>query len=519
MAAPDNAPHEEASNLESLRPHQESSDDEQLQRDTLLKEIGALGFPDMTLEKIVDLDIDMTGDQSTVSQLLDVQRRVAEYVGKDPKQALTVEEQVVREMNQKHAVVHTDRFYILTEKPDPNYGGINFTLESKQSFKDTYENQVVVLESSTPASKATVWLRSPQRRQYDGIIFYPDHQSSDPRYYNMWRGFAIEPKQGNCSLYKAHVRDVICDGNSDLFRYVWKWVARLVQSPHLLAETAIVLMGEQGTGKNTFVNPLGEILGPHYMPLDNIQQLLGHFNFHLKNAVLIHGNEALWGGNRKEGGRLKAYITEKHKLIEGKGKDCVVVPNFSHLIVSTNEDWPVHMDRDDRRFLILRVSNRYKQDKDHFKAINHELQHGGIQALLHELLSEDLSDFDPRIIPHTADAFDIKLLSADSCERYVYAALYAGNFDVGNATPEEEWPTQKAKTSVFADYGAWCDREGLPQKSSQELGKALKRLVPSIESKRPRDNEGRFNAYVFPSLQKSRLDFEKVYQANKSIWD
>ena len=127
--------------------------------------------------------------------------------------------------------------------------------------------------------------------------------------------------------------------------------------------TAIVICGSQGVGKNSFVEPLGILLGSHYVLLNNIFELVSNFNFHLKNAVLIHANEAFWGGNKKEIGTLKAMITEETCLIEGKGKDRIMVKNYKHVIMSSNEDWPVHLDPDDRRFYVLRVSKNHKEDQ------------------------------------------------------------------------------------------------------------------------------------------------------------
>lgn len=430
-----------------------------------------------------------------------------------------IEKRVIEELNKKHAVVHTDRFYILTEKPDPNFGGINFTLESKQSFKDTYENQTVEFGTGKTSTKTNIWLKSPQRRQYNGIVFQPNLEVEDIRYYNIWKGFSVKPKKGCCEKYKAHTKNIVCGGNVKHYDYLWKWCAKLMRKPHELAETAPLLLGDPGTGKNTFVNALGKILGGHYLPLDNIDQLLGKFNFHLKNAVLIHGNEALWGGHRREIGKLKAAITERYKVIEGKGKDLIVVPNFTHLIISSNEDWPVHIDRGDRRFFVLEVSDTHKEDFPYFKAIDDELKNGGYEALLYELLNEDISDFDPRRMPHNIAAFAIKLLSANTCERYIFEAIKAGSFDIGNATQTELWKLEKSKNSVFVDYQCWCSKEGIKSLSSDLLGRAINKLIPSINSTRPSIDGQRVQTYAFPEHTTAKKEFQKAYKADSSIWE
>lgn len=431
----------------------------------------------------------------------------------------TIEEQIVEELNQKHAVVHTDQFYILTEKPHSLFAGKDFTLESKGSFLNTYENQIVLCsDGKTLKSKAKIWLASKDRRQYQGITFDPTTKEHKGNLYNIWKGFAIEPIKGSCELYKNHIKNVICAGNLDYFNYVWKWLARLIQRPDEIA-TGLILMGKQGTGKNTFVEPLGKLFGSHYLPLDNIQQLLGQFNFHLKNAVLIHANEAIWGGIKKDIGVLKAMITDQFSVIEGKGKDRIVVRNFKHVIISSNEDWPVHLDRDDRRFLVLQISDKHKEDIPYFKAINKELENGGLENLLHELIKEDITDFNPRILPQNADAFSVKLMSASSAEKYIYEALSHGCFDLGNSTPNQSWNSSISCESVYKDYKIWCEQQGLKSEVSQRFGNTLYKLIPSITKGRPKSDGIRQYRYELPLLEKAREEFQQSFKAGKSIWD
>ena len=504
------------------RPKKEEVEEQKLflleEESNILSEKASLGFGDVSHEEFLKMDPDLSQDQASVSRFIDVQERLEKIA--EQKMKLFAEDIVIDKLNKKHAAVHTDRFYILTEKEDPNRGGLNFTLESRQSFRDTYENQIIQLPTGRRCSKADIWLKSEKRRQYDGIVFNPCLDEDNPRYFNIWKGFAVEAHQGSCEKYKDHVRNIICSDNLTYFNFLWRWCARLVQKPHKLGEVAPVLLGEPGTGKNTFVDALGKIFGGHYLPLDNIDQLLGKFNFHLKNAVLIHGNEALWGGNRKEGGKLKATITEHNKVIEGKGKDTIIVPNFTHLILSSNEDWPVHLDRDDRRFFVLKVSSQRKEDKAYFKAIHDELEQGGFEALLYQLLHEDISNFNHRELPQTDEALGIKLMSAPSSEKYVFEALKVGCFDIGNTSPTESWPEEKLKTSIYADYRAWCENEGESRLSNEKLRTALNRIIPSVQTVRPGNKgENRPRYYQFPELNQARSEFQKAYKVSSSVWE
>jgi hypothetical protein len=213
----------------------------------------------------------------------------------------------------------------------------------------------------------------------------------------------------------GHVKNIICSGNEIYYFYIRKWLAHLIQKPWIIG-AAIVLRGKQGTGKGAFVNALGKLLGPHYAPLVSLDHILGRFNSHLKNAILISADEAVWCGQRKELGMLKALITEPKFFIEAKGKDGHWIDNYKHLIVSSCENWAVPLDPDDRRFFVLDISSEKKEDVEYFNAFYHQLDHGGHEALMYDLMHEDLNGFDPKIMPENYLGFDMKLQSASSID-------------------------------------------------------------------------------------------------------
>jgi polynucleotide 5'-kinase involved in rRNA processing len=49
-----------------------------------------------------------------------------------------------------------------------------------------------------------------------------------------------------------HVFEVICDKNNELYIYVISWISYLIQNPGSKTETALIIIGEQGSGKNKF---------------------------------------------------------------------------------------------------------------------------------------------------------------------------------------------------------------------------------------------------------------------------
>lgn len=491
----------------------------------LVREKEEIGYGDVAWEEFLEIQPDPEKGQAENSQLLSIQSKFNAL--QEEKQLLWAEDVVVDELNKKHAAIHIDQFYILTEKRNPIFGGIDFTLENKQSFKNQYENTSIQCSDGKVRTKSDIWLKSHKRRQYNGIVFDPTSEC-DPCYYNIWKGFAVTPKKGDCSLFWDHIRDNICSGDNNKYLYIRKWIAYVFQHPDEV-HTALVLCGKQGTGKNFFVDSIGKLLGHHYLLLSSLSELLSNFNFHLKNAVLIHANEAIWGGNKKEVGALKTMITEQTGVIEGKGKDRITVRNFKHLILSSNEDWPVHIDPDDRRFAIFQVSDARKEDHPYFATIQKQLDNGGYEALLNDLLSEELKEFKPRMLPSNEGSFKIKMLSADSTVQYIYEALKAGGFDIGIPTDPPRFGIISTG-SIIKDYQAWCTANSSRSLPSQQFGLALKKFIPTIRKFKPRnldgvhfiaeeDRRGRPEVYEFPPIEVARKEFQEAFKADEKIWD
>ncbi|MBY0529258.1 MAG: hypothetical protein K2P51_03615 [Rhabdochlamydiaceae bacterium] len=424
--------------------------------------------------------------------------------------SLTPEEKILREFNQKYAIVRTATTHILFQRSETA-----FELDSRSSFKNFHENDFFINSEGKVKNKAVFWLKHPQRRTFENIVFDPTRPGDYENNFNIFKGFAIVPKKGDCNLYWKHVKEVICSSHESSYDYVRKWMACVVQRPTLLA-TAIVLRGLQGTGKNKFVEYFGRLFGPYYLTLTSLEHLTGKFNSHLKYAYLVHANEALWGGSKKEVGALKAFITDPTIIIEGKGKDALPIDNCRHLIISSNEDWAVPIDLDDRRFFVLNISPHRKEDSAYFRALSEQMDQQGLSALLFDLLHEDISIFDPRKMPPNDFAFDIKMKTAGSVEKFLFAALYEGRFKIASSR-EDQWKPLSCE-ELYDHYKAWCLREGLRQEVSSEFGKRLKKLL-SIEKSRRSVSDSREWWYEIPSLKECRKRFQAYTKQTELIWE
>ena len=338
----------------------------------------------------------------------------------------------LEKMNNKYAVVDLNgKSRVIREKYDKTLKHHKIVKYTFDAFDELHSNIKVDLgftDDGKPISKplGSWWLGQPHRRQYDGLVFAPGLDVGDDEY-NLWRGFNCEAKQGDCSLFLAHFRDVICNGNADCYEYALGWLATAVQKPWEPAGTAFVMKGGQGTGKGHLPLYFGRgLFGRHYYHVINPKHLVGNFNAHLANTVVLFADECLYAGNKQHEEILKGLITEETRVHEAKGVDADDITNCLHIFMSTNSEWAVPAGLDDRRFFILNVSDAHKQQTAYFKAIRHEMSSGGREALLHYLLSYDLSGFDIFKVPETEEKRRQKQLSSDLPEQTMLGYLTEG---------------------------------------------------------------------------------------------
>jgi hypothetical protein len=404
----------------------------------------------------------------------------------------------------------------------------NFYLDQQVPVVERKDKKSVVNHRSL----VDVWLKWPKRRKYPQVMFRPEPglvagemSLPDEEVLNLYQGLAVQPKQGNCSRMLSHIQDIICNGNQESYEYVMNWLARMFQQPANPGETALVLQSGQGTGKNIVIDPLVRAFGGHGMALTRAEDLTGRFNDHLATSVCVFLNEALWGGDKGQEGALKALITDEGILTERKWVNKRRVRNHVHVIVASNNEWAVPIDLDDRRFVVLEVSEARKGDHAYFQALAEEIQNGGTEALIHALLHLDISDFNPRKLPTTGPQ-QAKLLAKirglDSVGQWWFGCLDSGQITtelgyslmpvVSGTDRWEEGPITVLVDKLYESYAVSTRNMKSHVSSKTEFGKQLRKLVGDgfrttrIEVKPPASDgkTTRPRGYVLPSLQECR---------------
>lgn len=419
------------------------------------------------------------------------------------------EQKLIDWMNKQFFIVKTgSKVRVGVEEFDIFEGKLDFNLMKRADFVDLLANRFVAV-GPRRMPLGVYWFRHPERRQYRGLKFAPGETFDG--YYNLWHDFACKPKEGDCSLYLDHVRKVIASGDEKIATYILDWMAHAVQRPGDLVGTAIVLRGKQGTGKGVFCNMFGELFGTHYTHVSQPSHLTGKFNRHLLRCVVLFCDEAQWGADKQGEGVLKALVTEPTLQIEGKGQDVIEIKNHIHLMVATNNELAVPAGPEERRFLVIDVSDERKQDHSYFRSIQEQMNNGGREALLHYLLNREYDPDNLRKIPQTQALFETKLLSVSPVHKFWYERLMSGSLRAS----QDKWNGGEILASELqAEYKAFTKESGLSSRAtSTELGIVLRKLLPGELSKTRKMVSGlRRVYYQLPTLEECRTSFCEAMQ-------
>lgn len=387
------------------------------------------------------------------------------------------------------------------------------------AFHQKLASRMMQLGNGKSQPLSELWMKTPERRSYDGIVFMPGKKAPE-RFYNLWRGFAYEPLEGRAheyigpwrrslDMFLEHALENVCNGDPNLFLWLIGYFAHLIQKPWEKPLVAIVFKGSKGTGKNALIDRVGALLGHHYLLTSNRRYLVSNFNGHLENLLLFALDEAFWSGDKQAEGTLKDLITGKTHVVEHKGKEPYAVDNCTRVVIIGNEEWLVPATQDERRFAVFNVGDGRKQDRGYFRAMREGMERGGYRLLLRYLLDYDITGIDVDAAPLTAGLLDQKLSSLEPFHQWWFACLSEGR--IINGEFSTEWPSSIDVDSFWGAFTRNCRERNIRSRTEDRrgLGRMLTRVVSGVEKTTRREGGIVVNAYKLPSLDEARRSFEK----------
>ena len=423
-------------------------------------------------------------------------------------------DQLLEAMNEEYSVIQRGSQVLVMRHWIGEDGLSKLVFMNRQNFLFLMENKIFYRDGEKPIKIGEAWISWQKRKNYEEVYFEP--QGKDyPSRYNLWRGFNIPAKQHprkqfgqGWQLFNEHIAKNICQNDEAQYTWLMSWLADMFQNPANKPGTAVIMRGGMGVGKGQFASHIGHLLGLHYMSITQPSQLTGKFNGHMMDKLLMFIDESWWDDNRTGAGVLNALVTEKHIALEMKGRDVIFIPNYTRFIMASNADWVMQTGlNQERRYAFFDVGNGNQQDKAYFAAIQQEMDNGGYEAMLYDLLHMEYDKHLPRTIPKTEALADNNLYSMPDELKWWHGCLIdgcIGDFNLTNTIPANN---DMLASDFYEHYRDGCAKMLLKPLSSNVLPKRLNKVIDFGKKLKPTVN-GNKPFYCLKALDGLRADFE-----------
>jgi len=297
--------------------------------------------------------------------------------------------------------------------------------------------------------------------------------------------------------FREHILKVWADSNLEMAECLEKWFAHILQKPDIKTETCIVLSGQEGIGKNIIIDIIkNSVLGAKYiLEVPDMAVLTQRFNTALENKLLTVLNEAasVVSSEMKNQDILKDLITEKSRLIEPKGKASYRINDRNNYICFSNNEYVIKSSTEMRRFVLLRGSNHFIGNTEHFTELLKDFSErdAGIH-LYHYLMNIDISNFKPqRDFPSTEMKDDLRAEAICKVDKFIIDIIN------GHQTNIEDDIFISSRT-IFSEFNKWLDlNKDRSQYTLIRFSKELRMIMD--EPIRRTVSKVKSNGYIFNS--------------------
>ena len=336
-----------------------------------------------------------------------------------------------------------------------------FTLiYSTETVFDRLHRRIVSLGSLRAAGGKSLvrsWLEHPARRTVlpEKVVFDPAGEHDPDTTCNLWGGWPTQPVAGACDRL-LELLEYLCsqeDNPREVFQWLLRWIAYPIQHPGTKMQTAVLMHGTEGAGKNTFFGAVRHIYERYGGIFDQVQ-LESQFNGWASGKLFMIGNEVVTRAELyHQQGRLKNMITEREWQINEKNLPTRLEQNHCNFIFFSNRIDIAKLDKEDRRYCVIWTPPA--MSREFYLEVAAELAAGGSAALHDYLLTLDLGDFDAHTKPpSTRSKRELIEMSLDSTERF-WRDWTAGDVGV---------PCVPCRSrDLYVVYRHWAQGVGVPK--------------------------------------------------------
>jgi len=252
-------------------------------------------------------------------------------------------------------------------------------IKSPSAMKEYFKNKMIFadVEEESYDKKGTksisikkisksfydIWSCDPNMKEYKEMVFECDIKNIKPEQYNLFQNFnhfnGLLKKELDLSLVFDHIKSMV-NFNEEHFKYLLSWMAQLIQTPHELTDTCIVIISPEGTGKDLFSDFFSDVINRIYTHnTEKLEQICGKFNSVLGGKLFITVNETNPVESRERIENIKFLTTAKYVSIEAKHKDPITSKHYARYLFISNRLMAFPVENGSRRPVIFKASDKY----------------------------------------------------------------------------------------------------------------------------------------------------------------
>jgi hypothetical protein len=280
--------------------------------------------------------------------------------------------------------------------------------------------------------------------------------------FNLWSGFqavrVAEQDSEGLALMKSFIFEVWASGNQAHYDYIISWWAGLVTNLTGINRVALLMVSDQGTGKNTLAEFMKLVLRScNVATVEGIDGVVGRFNTQVQNKRLIVMNELCSTKDefRNNFDKIKPIISDATITIEPKGVNKYELDNIANLVAFTNHEDAVSLEELDRRWAAFKMSNVYRNNSEYFNRLRTICFNQDVANQFYTYLL-DFPAVDLSKIPMTEMKQSMIQVSKASPLKF----LDAINEDSELKEAVLDGETRVKATVLYAKYREWCSENG-----------------------------------------------------------
>jgi hypothetical protein len=331
-----------------------------------------------------------------------------------------------------------------------------------------------------------VWLNDPNILCYNEMDFIPCNSTiqkqDNKELFNLFTGY--NPKI--LSSYNKDNTDKIlypfielgvelAGGDKDHFKYLMQYLAHMIQKPNERIPIAFIIKGKQGTGKNVFLNAIGNIIGKdHYITSSNPKDFFGDYAEGFYHKLLVNMNECEGKDTFDFEGRIKSFITEDTITINPKMVRPTQIRNVARVMIFTNKPNPIPIDvkSTDRRYVVFQTTDKFLDKKYGTKFWTNLIAHFNkpeFIACLYDCLNNmNIDNIDWKTKRPITNAYRemCKLYSPIEALFFEYYIQFLKSGFIDEAFDENEEQKTKLNKIIYDEYVKFCKSHGFTNDKS-----------------------------------------------------